>query len=219
MSKKRKRIALIVIILLICLLLFVAPRSRIIYGAYCCKCLRQASITEKKIYGIPYYRKTILYYGTHSMYSSYSDANYGEQNLYQEVFYDPNIYENIYDAKCHHYFKKRSFGERKTLFLMPFSALIIDGGCAEGILGKARMEGVLSIYKLYKLTDNKEQAKLSYQILDTLHSPQKIQPKFRGILNDYNLQLNQVKSLEEWIKINDDCRKIIESKTLLKSES
>lgn len=201
-----KIIICIFIFLLVVFFLALIPLEQITtdYQGICCNCLQYAYIVEKKLDGITYSKKvTLLSYPNEGISSSIFNSDIS--------LIDPSLYEKIFNKKCIHYFKKGSCGTSGFRYVFPFRRIdycIGDGTFFDIDLSYTRLNSISSIYRLYNLTGNKEQAKLSYQIIDGLHPPSEMMPKDPNILNEFNIQLKQVDSEEKWKEINNKFKQL-----------
>jgi hypothetical protein len=203
MNRKRKLIlTAALVVFLICVLYFLLQggMEEIHYGAICGKCLQQADFQVKKILGITYYQKCTFVRGE-SILMSPSSTNSPMEDC------DPNLYEKIFGQRCEHCFKKGAFGRTEIFF---FSELHSDGAFTEWFSCEKRLKGISSVYRIYGLMEDTEQARNSYRIIDVLHPVGERQPRAAQILQMYVDELEEVTGLERWKRTNKEYYKMLQ---------
>ena len=200
MNRKRKLILIAALVIFVICAFYVLLRGEwemIHYSAICCNCLQQARFHVKKYLGITYYKECTFIQPDIGLNPSSDSGNKMQES-------DPKLYEHIFGKKCSHYFaKKGQFAETSGGFH--------SGGISiEGAFYGRRLKGIMSVYRLFELTEDKIQAQNSFRIIDALHPVGERQPRAVQILEMYVDEIGEVTNLEQWKRVNQEYFKMLQ---------
>jgi len=206
MKLRKKYIIVIVIALMLAILFIPVPVFEDLhYGQICSKCLRQTACRKKSFAGITYFKSCKIQQGK-------TYINLAKETP-ETLCVDPNTYQQIFETKCKHHFKKAGFGAYIKPLGLFFYGMNKDGSFNERPLCRDRLRAIALIYRLFEKTNDKEQAKISYELVDTMHPPKKINiaNESRKLLQQYVQKLKQAASLEDWTKVNNEFNKKLQN--------
>jgi hypothetical protein len=151
--KLKRKIILIIAALILGVLVLFGGYSSYNFSSVCAKCLQHASVYQEKMYGLTFLKWNGLKKNPEKILRST-----GKEPNMRRVSAD--LYREIFDKDCRHYFVKGGFGAIKGF------ALHIDGVSPQRRWYRVRLEMIEALYAAYVNTGSKELARKTYELID-----------------------------------------------------